>query len=62
MGGIKRNTQGKLYTDEAEYLENLYKQQQEENHNMKMRMRGRPKNVPDEPIKKKYGEFIISFE
>jgi len=29
---------------------------------MKMRMRGRPKNVPDQPIQKKYGEFIISFE
>ncbi len=62
MAGVKRNTQGKLFTDETEYLENLYKQQQQENHKMKMRMRGRPKNVPDEPIKKKYGEFILDFD
>ncbi len=60
--GVRCNTQGKLFTDVVEYLENLSKQEKETNEKMKMRMRGRPKNVPDQPIKIKYGEFILSFE
>jgi len=60
--GVRCNTQGKLFTDETEYLENLGKQERQSNEKMKMRMRGRPKNVPDQPIQKKYGEFILSFD
>lgn len=64
MGGRRCNTQGKLYTDVNEYLENLEKQQKEENEHMKnyQRKRGRPKKYPDQPIHCKFGEFIITFD
>ena len=50
--GVRCNTQGKLYTDETEYLINLAKQEKEANEKMKMKMRGRPKKCPDQPIKR----------
>tara|TARA_Y100000593_G_C4157182_1_gene260109 strand:+ start:24 stop:221 length:198 start_codon:yes stop_codon:yes gene_type:complete len=62
MGGRRCNTQGKLYTDEKEYLINLAKQEKEANDKMKKKMRGRPKKFPDRPIKKTYGEFILTFD
>ena len=60
--GVRCNTQGKLYTDETEYLENLAKQEKEIGEKMKMRMRGRPKKFPDRPMKRTYGEFILTFD
>jgi len=60
--GRRCNTQGKLYTDETEYLENLNKQEKETNEKMKMKMRGRPKKCPDQPIKKTFGEYILDFD
>jgi len=60
--GRRCNTQGKLYTDETEYLENLNKQEKETNEKMKMKMRGRPKKYPDQPIKKTFGEYILDFD
>jgi len=60
--GRRCNTQGKLYTDENEYLMNLNKQEKEANEKMKIKMRGRPKKLPDKPIKKTYGKFIITFD
>lgn len=62
MGGRRCNTQGKLYTDMNEYLENLAKQEKEANENMRNRMRGRPKKFPDRPMKITYGNFIITFD
>ena len=56
------NTQGKLYTDINEYLINLAKQEKEANEKMKMKMRGRPKKCPDQPMKITFGEFILSFD
>lgn len=60
--GRRCNTQGKLYTDEKEYLINLAKQEKESTEKMKQRMRGRPKKFPDRPIKRTYGEFILTFD
>ena len=60
--GRRCNTQGKLYTDMNEYLMNLNKQEKEANEHMKMKMRGRPKKFPDKPIKRTYGNFIITFD
>lgn len=60
--GRRCNTQGKLYTDVNEYLINLAKQEKEENEKMRNKMRGRPKKFPDQPMKKKYGEFILRFD
>jgi|DEB0MinimDraft_4_1074332.scaffolds.fasta_scaffold374952_1 hypothetical protein len=60
--GVRCNTQGKLYTDETEYLINLAKQEKEANEKMKMKMRGRPKKCPDQPMKITFGEFILSFD
>ncbi len=60
--GRRCNTQGKLYTDETEYLENLNKQEKLHNEKMKIKMRGRPKKFPDQPIKKTFGEYILDFD
>lgn len=60
--GRRCNTQGKLYTDENEYLENLEKQEKETNEKMKIKMRGRPKKFPDKPMKRTYGNFILDFD
>ena len=60
--GVRCNTQGKLYTDEEEYLINLAKQEKEAGENMRNRMRGRPKKFPDRPMKITYGDFILTFD
>ena len=62
MCGRRCNTQGKLYTDEEEYLINLAKQEKEAGENMRNRMRGRPKKFPDRPMKRTYGDFILTFD
>jgi hypothetical protein len=65
IGGIRKNTKGKLYTDENEYVKALQKSDiqddKKSNENYK-RKRGRPKKLPDKPIHKKFGEFILYFE
>ena len=62
--GARRNTSGKLYTDIDEYLEAVAKQEKEAVKNQKLyqRKRGRPKKFPDQPMKKTYGEFILTFD
>lgn len=62
MGGRRCNTRGKLYTDETKYLINLAKQEKETAEKMRNRMRGRPKKFPDQPMKRTYGEFILTFD
>jgi len=64
MGGIRNNTQGKLFTNEEEYLKNMKKLYDEEDARADAayaKRRGRPKKLKDKPIQKKYGEFILHF-
>tara|TARA_R110002020_G_scaffold81229_1_gene202042 strand:+ start:764 stop:961 length:198 start_codon:yes stop_codon:yes gene_type:complete len=64
MGGIRNNTQGKLFTNEEEYIENMKKLYAEEDARADIayaKKRGRPKKLKDKPIQKKYGEFILNF-
>jgi hypothetical protein len=63
--GIRNNTKGKLYTDEKEYLKALQKSDLEDykkSNETYIRKRGRPKKLPDKPIHKQFGEFILFFD
>jgi len=64
MGGIRNNTQGKLFTNEDKYIENMKKVCDVEDEKADIayaKKRGRPKKLKDKPIQKKHGEFILHF-
>ena len=60
----RNNTNGKLFTDVNEYLEQLEKTEKAILEKGKRRARGRPKKIPDYPehLTKTYGEYIITFD
>ena len=63
-GGVRKNTQGKLFTNEEEYIENMKKLYDVEDAKANIayaKKRGRPKKLKDKPIQKNYGEYILYF-
>jgi hypothetical protein len=66
MAGIRKNTSGKLWTCETDYLTNLEKDMMEQDKLLKKRYvakrRGRPKKVITPYLVKKQSEFILDFD
>lgn len=62
--GMRRNTNGKLYTDENEYIQAFEAREKLRNETSKRKARGRPKKIPDYPqyLVRTYGEYIITFD